>query len=166
MRKLLFFLLLIPLACSRKQKLPEGILAQPKMQAVMWDMLRAGEFLSGYVYYRDTISSDAAVSKKWFDKIYQIHHISSDQFRKSFDYYTAHPAMMREIMDSLSKKPAPPVRNEPQKYGQAPKKDSAKAGPGLIAHQQRAMDSIMRKAEQFKKRKRKPIKPTVLPNEQ
>ena len=46
--KLFLILLLLPFvfACSNKNDLPEGILPPPKMQEVMWDMIRAGEFLN------------------------------------------------------------------------------------------------------------------------
>ena len=39
----IFFLLY---ACSDKDKLPEGVLPKQKMREIMWDMIRAGEFLN------------------------------------------------------------------------------------------------------------------------
>ena len=165
MRKLFWILIIIfPLSCSRKPKLPKDILPQPKMQAVVWDLMLAGEFLNGYVLFRDSSPDAAAISKQWYDKVYQVHHITEAQFRKSYDYYTQHPKIMRELLDSLAKKPSPaPV---PERYGQhAPKPDSTRAAEILLRKQQASMDSIMRKAENYKRRTRKPLKRLPPPRE-
>lgn len=105
MKKLSFLLVLLAgiIACSDKNKLPKDVLPQPKMQAVMWDMIRAGDFLNNYVFYRDTSVDKIAESQKWNEKIFQIHHITREQFNKSYDYYQRHPQLMKAVMDSISK---------------------------------------------------------------
>lgn len=120
MRKWIVFSLVIisMLACSNKKKLPEGILAQPQMREVMWDMMRVGEFLNGYVLFRDSNVNHAAVSEKWYDKVFEIHHITRDQFNRSYAYYREHPPVMRELLDSLSKKPVLTPSSNPSNYGQ------------------------------------------------
>lgn len=122
MKKLSFALLLLLAgitACSDKNKLPKDVLPQPKMKAVMWDMIRAGDFLNNYVFYRDTAVDKIAESRKWNEKIFQIHHITREQFNKSYDYYQRHPQLMKTVMDSISKikveaPPAPPVTTFPK----------------------------------------------------
>lgn len=111
MRKLLliFLISLFALACSDKNELPDGILPRQKMQDVMWDIIRAEEFLNGFVIYRDTSIDKIAESKKWYDKVYQLHKITKKDFDKSYAYYKDHPVLMKQILDSLSKKtPANP----------------------------------------------------------
>lgn len=91
------------LACSDKNKLPKGILPQSEMQAVMWDMIRAADFLNNYVFYRQQNVDKAAESEKWNEKIFQIHHITREQFEASYKYYREHPLLMKAIMDSITR---------------------------------------------------------------
>ncbi len=106
MRKLLLIFLIsrFAFACSDKNELPKGILPRQKMQDVMWDIIRAEEFLNGFVIYKDTSIDKIAESKKWYDKIYQLHKITKKDFDKSYAYYKDHPVLMKQILDSLSKK--------------------------------------------------------------
>ena len=132
------------LACSKKKKLPEDIIAQPKMQAIVWDLLRAGEFLNGYVLFRDTNVKAAEVSEKWFDKVYAIHQVTREQFNKSYEYYRTHPPVMRELLDSLAKKPAPAVANDPSIYHQSRTPDTAKKAPVIPGLNRKIIDSVRR----------------------
>lgn len=120
MKKLIVPLLLLVgiLACADKNKLPKDVLPQPKMQAVMWDLIRAGDFLNNYVLFRDTGVDKVAESQKWNEKVFRIHNITREQFDKSYAYYRAHPQLMKAVMDSISKikvevppapVPSPPV---------------------------------------------------------
>ena len=111
MRKLFLILLIFPFAwaCSDNKELPKDILSKEKMQEVMWDIIRAEEFLNGFVIYKDTSIDKIAESKKWYDKVYQLHKITKKDFDKSYAYYQTHPVLMKQILDSLSKKtPATP----------------------------------------------------------
>ena len=69
----------------------------------MWDMIRAGEFLNGFVVNRDSVSKKPE-REKWFAKIYQLHKINREVFDKSYAYYQAHPALMKNILDTLAKR--------------------------------------------------------------
>ncbi|RYG47569.1 MAG: DUF4296 domain-containing protein [Chitinophagaceae bacterium] len=104
-RQLFFLLVLLGLitACSDKNKLPKDVLSHAKMQAVMWDMIRAGDFLNTYVILRDTSVDKIAETQKWNEKIFQIHKITRDQFNNSYRYYQQHPQLMKAVMDSISK---------------------------------------------------------------
>lgn len=106
MRPYLFFLFVFYLitACSNKDRLPAGILSKKEMQAVMWDMVRSGEFLNGFVLFKDSAIDRATESQKWYDKIYQLHGITKAQFDKSLTYYEQNPILMKEILDSISRK--------------------------------------------------------------
>ena len=103
---LIFFTLAL-FACSNKDKLPDGVLPKQKMQQILWDLIKAGEFLNGFVLYKDSAVNKIAESQKWYDKIYQVHKISKKDFDRSFAYYQDHPLLMKTILDSLSKKQVP-----------------------------------------------------------
>jgi hypothetical protein len=98
----LFFILFLLLSCSNKDKIPKDILPAEKMQAVLWSMINAGEFLNGYVL-KDT-SNRTAESLKVYGEVLQLHRISKEQFDKSYSYYRQHPELMKVILDSLSKR--------------------------------------------------------------
>jgi hypothetical protein len=106
MSKLLFIvsLVLALLSCKNKNGKPGDILPKQKMEEVLWDMIRAGEFLNGFVLYKDTATNKALISQQWYDKIYRTHRITKNDFEKSYAYYENHHALMRELLDSLSKK--------------------------------------------------------------
>jgi hypothetical protein len=91
--------------CGGKDKIPNGILPQKKMQAVMWDMMRADQFLSDYVLNKDSSLNRKTESIKIYQKIFLIHKINKEVFQRSFSFYQSHPALLKVIMDSLSKIP-------------------------------------------------------------
>jgi len=145
MRKLLLIFLISPFAfaCLDKNELPKGILHRQKMEDVMWDIIRAEEFLNGFVIYRDTSIDKIAESKKWYDKIYQLHKITKKDFDASYTYYKDHPVLMKQILDSLSKKT--PV-NPPGQASAAAKDTLIKKDTLVkIDKQKRIFDTLNRK---------------------
>jgi hypothetical protein len=103
----LFFGLFLLISCSDKNKIPKDILPQEKMQAVLWSMINAGEFLNGYVL-KDSVDK-AAESSKVYGQVFQIHRISKAEFDKSYLYYRQRPELMKTILDSLSKRQTPAI---------------------------------------------------------
>lgn len=99
------FLLLtaVVFSCADKDKLPPGVLPEPKMQEVLWDMIRASDFLNNYVFYKDANTDKAAESLKWNEKVFEIHKITREQFITSYHYYQQHPRKMKALMDSIGK---------------------------------------------------------------
>jgi len=106
MRKLLFpfFVFFFAISCTNKKKIPKDILQQQKMQAVLWDMISAGEFLSAFVLNKDSIINKDSTKLKIYGQVFQVHRITKEQFEKSYSYYRDHPELIKEIVDSLSKK--------------------------------------------------------------
>lgn len=90
-------------ACKGKNKIPADVLSQKKMQAVMWDMMRADHFLTDYVFSKDSGLDKTAESFKYYQQIFAIHQTNTEQFRKSYSFYTSHPNLFKAIMDSMSK---------------------------------------------------------------
>jgi hypothetical protein len=105
--------LLIIAGCKDSGKVPGNILPQPKMQAVMWDMMRADQFLSDYVLNKDSSKNKEQESIKLYSRIFAFHKISKEEFEKSFTYYRSNPLQLQMLMDSLSKqKLATPITDE------------------------------------------------------
>jgi hypothetical protein len=112
---LIFFSGIFLAGCGRKDKVPNGILPQKKMQAVMWDMMRADQFLADYVLNKDTSLKKQNESIQLYQKIFLIHNIKKEVFQKSFSFYKNHPDLMKAIMDSISKMPLVTVDTMKQK---------------------------------------------------
>src|SRR5215813_6879806 len=105
MRKflLLFFPFVFIVSCGHKDKMPKNILPEAKMRAVLWDMISASQYLNLYMYNKDSIDKIAA-GEKAYGQVFQLHHITKEEFDKSYTYYRQHPDLMKVILDSLSKK--------------------------------------------------------------
>ena len=123
---------LIIAGCKNKNRIPADIIPQKKMQAILWDMMRADQFLSDFVLNKDPGLDKRTESIKLYTRVFAIHHISKEQYEKSFSFYKTHPALFKVIMDSLStakteaptemiKQPVPPdsFRASPRKTQQA-----------------------------------------------
>lgn len=148
MRYFFLFLLcsLSVIACSDNDKLPGGVLPPQKMEEVMWDMIRAGEFLHSFVLYRDSNVNKAGESQKWYNRIYQLHAVSKEDFDKSLTYYREHPVLLKTILDTLAKRQ---VDSRPAAVtGQKPAQDSATGKTDTIRVQdtlKRRFDTLLRK---------------------
>jgi hypothetical protein len=99
---LFFFSLFFVISCKDKDQIPNDILPKEKMQEVLWDLINAGEFLNGYIMIKDSIDKTAE-SIKIYGQVFQLHHITKEEFDKSYLYYRERPALMKLVLDSLSK---------------------------------------------------------------
>jgi hypothetical protein len=99
---LIFVLVMLVAGCGNKNGVPSGIIPQQKMQLVLWDMMRADQFLADYVLNRDTSLKKETESFKLYQQVFAIHKISKDEFQRSLSYYTEHPLLFKAIMDSIS----------------------------------------------------------------
>ncbi len=116
---LIIFCLLLISGCRNKGRTPANIIPPPKMKAILWDMMRADQFLGDFVLPKDSSFNKTAESIKLYQNIFGIYQISKEQFQRSFAYYKSKPALFIAIMDSLSKPiiEAPTKSAEPSDSG-------------------------------------------------
>ena len=100
MRALVCLLLIVFVSCSNKDSVPDGILPPDKMESVLWDVIRADVMVT-YTSVRDTTLNKLEKNTELYQQIFQIHHISKDQFKRSLHYYRSHPLIMQTVFDSL-----------------------------------------------------------------
>jgi hypothetical protein len=112
MRKFLILLCYtaILFSCTKKEKLPAGILPEKKMGDVVWDLVQAGEFLEAFVFSRDSTVDKGTAGVGWYENVFRLHGIDKPTFDKSYEYYRQHPALMKAIFDTLGKRQTPPPR--------------------------------------------------------
>ena len=90
-------------SCSQKEKPKPAVLSEKKMAEVMWDLMRADQYVTDFLL-RDSTKNKKTESVKLYEEIFRIHHITADQFKKSLSYYQSDPAYFRPIIDSLARK--------------------------------------------------------------
>ena len=98
----IFLLAAIVAACSGKNEIPGGILSQQKMESILWDMISADEFVSGYVLPKNPSVDRKQESLKLYDRIFNIHKIDKEEFRKSLSFYQSHPSLLMNVLDSIN----------------------------------------------------------------
>ena len=91
-------------SCSEKDRVPKGILPQSKMESVLWDMISADEFVSGYSLLQNPSLDRKQESFKLYDEIFSIHKITAKEFRNSLSFYQSHPSLLVSILDSITAK--------------------------------------------------------------
>ncbi len=116
-------LLFFTIGCKSKNDIPNNVLPPPKMQLILWDMMRADQFLSDYVLNKDSSLKKIPESLKYYQQIFAIHKVTKEEFQHSFSFYQSHPVLLKALMDSISK----PVDAAPK---QLAKPDTASPIPG------------------------------------
>ncbi|MGJ7031805.1 DUF4296 domain-containing protein [Niabella hirudinis] len=81
---------------------PKDVLPQDKMQAVLWDIAKGGEFVNGYIYFRHPNLNRAAVNQQVLNQIFALHKISKKEFDKSLEYYQRKPDLFVAMLDSIN----------------------------------------------------------------
>jgi len=94
---LLLFILFLS-ACSSQDT--KGVLPPPRMQSVLWDVMRSDE-LASYYAQKDSSFNNMQQHTDYYQEILSIHGISKNEFRASLKYYLSHPARFKVILDSL-----------------------------------------------------------------
>jgi hypothetical protein len=89
-------------SCSNNNNIPKDIVSFDKMKLVLWDDTKA------QVYAKEILSRDSLVNDTlWYramkEKILQHHHISKEQYEKSYRYYSMHPELFIRLTDSIQK---------------------------------------------------------------
>jgi hypothetical protein len=99
MRLLIIFSFLF-FSCSNNRSVPADVLSKKEMQAVLWDMMRADEMVN---YYTNTDSSYKNLHRnlELYQKVFQLHGTTKDEFRRSMDFYQKHPDILQPVLDSL-----------------------------------------------------------------
>jgi hypothetical protein len=96
----LFAVLLI--ACGKRNQLPNGIIARDKMETLLWDMIRADDFVKEYIVNKDSTLNDTTESIKMYERVFQLNKTTKEEFTRSFKYYQSHTSLLKQVLDSLN----------------------------------------------------------------
>ena len=150
---LVIFITAFYVACKNDNNVPGGILPPKQMQAVLWDLMRADQFVIRYILPKDSTFIKSLESIKLYQQVFNLHEISKEKFEKSFSYYQRHPDLLKVIMDSLQK---PPIAIVPKKIDT----DSTVVAPVLekIGEDSVIIDTSSKKADTGNKLKKFPLR--------
>ncbi len=94
------FIIIVLASCGKKDKIPPGILEPDKMQAVLWDVIRADAFTTDFIK-KDSAKNEEEENVALQQKIFSIHHVSKQDFYKSYDYYKSNTVLMKDMIDTM-----------------------------------------------------------------
>lgn len=97
--KIFFVVLLI--ACSQSQKIPDGIAQPEQLKQVIFDLYLA-DAVNTERKLKDTSLQIQVENKRDFLRVLQLHGLNREKFQKSLAYYKQHPQLMKQVTDSLS----------------------------------------------------------------
>ena len=101
MKPLSFIIAILFFFYSCKETIPGNVIGPEKMQMILWDLLRA-DALSKELVRTDSSRALNSEEKRFRNQVFQIHKITDEQFSKSYAFYTAHPVILKTILDSLN----------------------------------------------------------------
>jgi len=103
-RSILPALCILLISCGKKSGVPPEYIPPAKMQLVFWDFIRA-DALTTLEHNNNNASPEAlATNIKLQKQVFAMHQVTKEEFYRSLDYYNAHPALMRTLMDSVINK--------------------------------------------------------------
>lgn len=100
-------------SCTSKDKIPDDVLQPAKMQAVLWDVIKADVFTAEFIK-KDSAKNATAENVKLQQQIFAIHKITRADFYNSYDYYKLNTVTFKKVIDSMI------ATAERNKYNKAP----------------------------------------------
>lgn len=101
MRRIVFLGLLVIMVSCGGSSIPKDVMEKEKMQAVLWDVLQADDFVREYMTNKDSTLDDTAENITMYERVFRLHGTNREEFERSYNYYRQHPALMKEVLDSM-----------------------------------------------------------------
>ena len=103
MRLCIATVILLSLSCSKKERVPEGVLSQGQMVSVLSELYIVEQKISTLGVKRDSLTQLFDAMK---GRVFEETGVQESVFEKSLDYYVDHPKSLEEIytvlIDSLN----------------------------------------------------------------
>ena len=105
--------LFFSISCTQKNKIPSDVLAKNKMENILWDMILADRFSAQFILKDSATKNVKLETLKLYEKVFQTHKISKEQFVKSYKYYVNHPDVLKVMFDTIATRAS---RQKPEVY--------------------------------------------------
>lgn len=98
-------LLLLPAAfflvsCGGGGRIPAGIIPAAKMETILWQLIQTDEYVNT-VLARDTVKKSSTERMLRYQQVFELNQTSEPEFKKSYQFYMAHPEITRVMFDSI-----------------------------------------------------------------
>jgi hypothetical protein len=87
--------------CSDKDKVPSGIIPRDQMSSILWDMVQADQYSDAYLVKDSAHVNVKMETLRLYQKVFQLHKVSLEDFKKSMHFYLDHPDMTRSLFDTV-----------------------------------------------------------------
>ncbi len=101
MRMVAILVMAVMISCTDSEAVPKDVMGIEKMEKVMWDMIQADRFAATYIIRDSAKVNVTDETFKAYDRVFQIHKISKDDFIRSFKFYLDRPDLSKKMFDSL-----------------------------------------------------------------
>ncbi len=98
---IVFAVVLLVFGCVNKKSVPSDILPAEKMKRILWDLIQADQYAAMYVTKDSAHSNVKMESLRLYEQVFQMHKVSREEFRKSYQFYQDHPELNQIVFDSL-----------------------------------------------------------------
>jgi len=89
-------------ACVGKDSVPSDVIKPDSMKSVVWDMIQADQYVKLYLV-KDSCDIDVhAETIRLYQEIFRLHHVTQQEFARSYQFYLAHEDLNKLIFDSLA----------------------------------------------------------------
>jgi hypothetical protein len=89
-------------SCSRRGKVPGGVLGIQKMSGILLDMQMAQAYNDSYVPGSDPARGGRNHRlKEFYVQILMLHHTDREKFLKSYHFYEKHPDLMQKLYGAM-----------------------------------------------------------------
>ncbi len=112
------FCLLLLAACTNDGGVPRDIIGRDEMGKILWDVIQADQFSTIYLAKDSSKTNVKAETMKLYEEVFRLHHITREEFQKSYQYYLSHPDISKVMFDSLSARAS---KRRPEIYQHPPK---------------------------------------------
>lgn len=99
----IFFLslfIIVFFSCRNEVKVPKDILPGSKMEEVMLDLVKADEIVNQQSY-ADSAAGIRVKRERLYQKVFKIHKVSKEEFKKSLTFYQNRPDLLKIVLDSM-----------------------------------------------------------------
>lgn len=105
MRRMTGWLIVLAFAaCTNHTKIPEGIIAQPRMEKILWDMVQADRYVNTFIMAQPKDSPSVKKEKAaiFYERVFALNKISREQFLTSYKFYLGRPDITKVMFDSIA----------------------------------------------------------------
>ena len=103
MRNVWLLICLLVFACRQNDEIPPSVIPPEEMEKILFEANMAEEFVNSYIL-KDLSKNKETEMKREYEKIFYLHNVTEQQFKKSYDFYRSHPEIYKSLMDAFDAK--------------------------------------------------------------